>query len=145
MSLPNNIWTGFNQSVLEWTESTWRKQSELLQSKIKKGTDRLVSSLRYRNKKDMGMIVHAGFQFERHGVYLEKGVGGVYHVAPKKSGVVVRKTSGPINRTPQPWLNPVMSEQLPDLTRRVSEGFAKVTGAHISESLEVTVKAKGIN
>ncbi len=140
----NNIWFQFNRRVIEWTRETFDEQSKALQRAIKKGTDRTVSSLQYVNSRDTGMVNYAGFRFEKTAIYIEKGVGGVYKVDPKGSGIVVRKTPGPINRQKAPWLAPVMEKRLALLTELVSEEWAKVVGQTTAETLENTVKLKGI-
>lgn len=143
MAKSKNIWFGFNARLIEWTRETWRQQSQALQSAIKKGTDRTVSSLHFVNSRETGMVNYAGFRFEKTGIYIEKGVGGVYHVNPEGSGIVVRKTPGPINREKRPWLQPVMEQRISELTSIVSEEWAKVVGRNTADALESTVKIKG--
>lgn len=138
-----NIWFSYNRAIESWTRDTWLVQSQLLQASVKKGTDSLVASLRYKNKRDQGMIDYAGFSFDRTGIFIEKGVGGVYKVNPKGSGIVVRTTEGEMNRHPSPWLEPSIDGQLVILTNLVSEEFAKVASG-VGGVLESTVNVKGI-
>jgi hypothetical protein len=141
MALPNkNIWIGLNRAVEAWSLKTWQMQSQHLQAAIKKGTDGLVSSLRRSIGKKDQMVERAGFSFEKSGIYLAKGVGGVYKVNPEGSGIVVRTTDGPFNRHPADWISPVMEEQLPDLTKIVAEQVAKAAGPFISETIEVAAR-----
>jgi hypothetical protein len=112
-----------------------------LQNAIKKGTDETLSSLKYVNGSQDGMVHYAGFRFNRKGIFLEKGVGGVYHV---KSGELKRKTPGPINRVPKPWLKTSFEQQMPKLSAIVSEEFAQITSGTLADALERIVKLKGI-
>jgi hypothetical protein len=140
----NNIWLSYNRAIENWTRNTWLIQSQMLQAAVKNGTDKLVASLGYKNKRDQGMIDYAGFSFDRTGIFIEKGVGGVYKVNPKGSGIVVRTTQGEMNRKPHPWLEPSIDGQLAILTNIVSEEFAKVASG-VGGVLEKTVNVKGIN
>ena len=144
MSKSTNIWNSYNQKVIQWTRETWELQSRALQNAIKKGTDRTVASLQFVNGRDMGMVDYAAFKFERIGIFIEKGVGGVYSIDPEGSGIVTRKTPGEINRQPQPWLQPSIESQMGKLTSIVSEEFAKVASGTIADGLQQTVKIKGL-
>ena len=139
-----NIWFQYNRRVIEWTRETWEIQSQALQNAIKKGTDQTVASLQFVNGRDQGMIDYAAFKFDRTGIWIEKGVGGVYSVNPKGSGIVTRSTPGDINREAHPWLKPSLEKQMDKLTFLVSEEFAKVAGGTLSAGLEKTVKIKGL-
>lgn len=139
-----NIWLRYNQRILNWTRETWELQSQNLQNAIKKGTDETLASLKYVNGRQDGMVHYAGFRFNRKGIFLEKGVGGVYHVNPERSGNVKRKTPGPINRVPKPWLRTSFEQQMPKLSAIVSEEFAELTSGTLADALERIVKLKGI-
>jgi hypothetical protein len=141
MSKNMNIWLRYNQRILNWTKETWDLQSQNLQNAIKNGTDETLASLKYVNARQDGMVHYAGFRFNRKGIFLEKGVGGVYHV---KSGELKRKTPGPINRVPKPWLRTSFEQQMPKLSAIVSEEFAEITSGTLADALERIVKLKGI-
>jgi len=136
----NNIWIGLNRAVEAWSLKTWQLQSENLQRAIKNGTDNLVSSLKYATRKKDQMVESAGFTFEKTGIYLAKGVGGVYKVNPEGSGIVVKTTPGIFNRVPADWISPAMETQLPILTNIVSEEVAKAAGSSIAESISVAAR-----
>jgi len=144
MSKSTNIWLSYNRKVIEWTRETWQLQSQALQNAIKKGTDKTVASLQFVNGRDQGMIDYAAFKFDRIGIFIEKGVGGVYTIDPEGSGIVSRKTPGEINRQPHPWLKPSLEKQIGNLTNIVSEEMAKVASGSIAEGLLQTVKIKGL-
>jgi hypothetical protein len=86
-----------------------------------------------------GMVDYIGFNFERHGVFVHKGVGRGYSV---QGGMVVRKyigetkevksrnknsyslksrPRGVITRKKEEWFNPVLNAVLPGLADRVAE------------------------
>jgi hypothetical protein len=144
MSKSTNIWLSYNRKVIEWTRETWEIASRNLQSSIKNGTDTTITSLMYKNGRDRGLVDYAALTFDRVGIMIEKGVGGVYTINPEGSGIVTRKTPGGINRQPQPWLAPTMEGQLGKLTVTVSEEFAKVLGESVPDSLQKSLKVKGL-
>lgn len=142
-SKSNNIWIGLNRAVDAWSVETWRLQSANLQRVLKSPSDSLLASLKHSTRKVDQMVERAGFTFDKTGIYLAKGVGGVYKVNPEGSGIVVRSSPGPINRKPADWITPVMESQLPILTRTVSIEIAKVASQEIANTIEIA--ARGIN
>jgi hypothetical protein len=144
MSKSANIWIRYNSRIIEWTRETWSIQSRNLQTAIKKGTDKTLSSLQFVNGRDAGMIDYAAFKFERTAIFIEKGVGGVYKIDPEGSGIVRRTTPGELNRKPSPWIGPALDIQMPKLTSIVSNEFSKVVSGTLADALQRSVKLKGI-
>ncbi len=142
-SKSNNVWIGLNRAVEAWSVRTWQLQSENLQRVLKSPSDSLLSSLKHNTRKVDQMVERAGFTFDKTGIYLAKGVGGVYKVNPEGSGIVVRTTPGSINRKAADWITPVMESQLPILTKTVSIEIAKVASKEIASKIEIA--ARGIN
>ena len=94
------------------------------------------------NRADMhfGMVDYIGFNFERHGVFVHKGVGRGYVM---EGGMVIRarkpskqqqqyakdqnraigntRLEGGMNRSPEEWFNPILDAALPGLADKVAE------------------------
>ena len=96
---------------------------------------RLEDSLRSSTRVNYGVISSVSIQFERHGVFVHKGVGRGYHI---QGGVVIRtaKSDAPgegdhsfprnkkdrmVERHPYEWFNPVIDETLPELANKLAE------------------------
>lgn len=80
---------------------------------------KLADSITARIGKRMGVNELVSFSFERHGVFRHKGVGRGYHVV---GGMVVRTAKGPMDtpRTPSPWFNLVLDQQVPILADQIA-------------------------
>ena len=70
-----------------------------------------------------GQADHVGFNFERHGVFVHKGVGRGH---PISGGMVLTSTNyepGKVSkdRKPAEWFNPVLNEALPRLADKIAE------------------------
>ena len=82
---------------------------------------KLSNSIRTQNRKTYGIITGQSFIFERHGVFVHKGVGRGYQM---QGGMVIRtaKSQNPVQqREPFEWFNPVMQQSLPELADKLAE------------------------
>ncbi len=101
---------------------------------------KLKDKISYRAHQDYGQIDGVGFQFQRHGVFVHKGVGRGYVmsggsvVLGRKPGNAVTayakaknraagKTvlSGPVRRRPVEWFNPILDSNVPELADKVAQ------------------------
>ncbi len=67
-----------------------------------------------------GISDGASFRFERHGVFVHKGVGRGYQM---QGGMVVRVAKNPPNprqRVPVDWFNNIVKNNVPELADRVA-------------------------
>lgn len=80
---------------------------------------KLFESISARLSKKMGIIELVSFQFERHGVFVHKGVGRGYRV---NGNAVIRTSKGPMQmpRNPAPWFNIVLDVQVPILADQIA-------------------------
>jgi len=78
---------------------------------------KLYLSVNSRTHKDYGAIDGVGFLFERHGVFVHKGVGRGYHA---DGSVSVKHPSGN-PRHPVEWFNPVVNKHIPELADRLAQ------------------------
>ena len=89
----------------------------------RKGTQtegKLRDSIKSKASKQLGVVELISFSFERHGVFVHKGVGRGYKM---NGSFVVRTAKGsPIrSRVAIPWFNPVLDKFIPELANRVAE------------------------
>jgi hypothetical protein len=81
---------------------------------------KLANSINTKTRKDFGEIDTISFSFERHGVFVHKGVGRGYKMS---SGVVTRTAKGPVTilRKPVDWFNPVLDGYIPELADNIAK------------------------
>jgi hypothetical protein len=81
---------------------------------------KLNPSITAKTKRDAGAVELVSFNFERHGVFIHKGVGRGYVMA---GNFVIRTSKSGSNktRTPKQWFNPVLEAHLPELANRLAE------------------------
>ena len=67
----------------------------------------------------MGVSELVSFSFERHGVFVHKGVGRGYNMT---GGAVIRTTKAAMSapRNPVPWFNAVLDTQIPILADSIA-------------------------
>lgn len=101
---------------------------------------KLQDNLVYKNRYHYGQIESIGYSFERHGVFVHKGVGRGYIVIgntvvrgrrpsnamkkfAKENGREAESMilSGPIRRHPVDWFNTVIEKNVPELADKVAE------------------------
>ena len=82
---------------------------------------KLTASLKSETKQNYGVIDRASLVFERHGIFVHKGVGRGYKMA---GGVVTRtakSVSPAVTRRPVEWFNPIINLMIPELVRDLEE------------------------
>ena len=81
---------------------------------------KLADSIKSRLGKQMGVIELVSFSFERHGVFVHKGVGRGYGL---QGSAVVRTAKNPMvaYRNPVAWFNPILEKHIPELANRIAE------------------------
>lgn len=75
----------------------------------------LADSVNYHSKKADGELERVSIRFERHGIYLEHGVGRGRPVG-----------SAAAERYKKPWLAPVLPAAVQDLADRLAEKYADI-------------------
>jgi hypothetical protein len=81
---------------------------------------KLADSITARIGKKLGVAELVSFSFERHGVFVHKGVGRGYEL---QGNSVIRTAKGGMDtpRIPVPWFNPVLDLQVPLLANSIAE------------------------
>lgn len=83
--------------------------------------EKLVNSLRPSTKQHYGEIDTISFSFERHGIFLHKGVGRGWEMSGK---LVTRTATGKMKgggRNVVEWFNPVIERNAPVLADQIAE------------------------
>lgn len=78
---------------------------------------KLAASIRSKTRQMYGQIDTITFSFERHGVFVHKGVGRGY---PIGGGGVIKNSSGR-GRVAVEWFNPILDSTMPELANRIAE------------------------
>ena len=80
---------------------------------------KLSESIKARIGKKLGVSELVSFSFERHGVFVHKGVGRGYNMT---GGAVIRTTKAAtgLTRNPVPWFNAVLDQQIPILANSIA-------------------------
>lgn len=125
-----------NNLVSRWTSMVQRKLRSGA-AQFVRGKDRSVQrpgrmeyklsdSIKTRTRKTYGITDSASFLFERHGVFVHKGVGrgyklqgGMVHYVGKPKQWYEEEKYPP--RHPAEWFNPVLDESLPELADKIAE------------------------
>ena len=124
---------GFNRVVRAWASKVRRKlrtsarwfadgktESMVTRGKISghvRSEGKLFQSIGTRLKQGSGRYDSASFSFERHGVFVHKGVGRGYPL----SGGFITKTVNPTPRVAVEWFNPVLNLHVPELANKITE------------------------
>jgi hypothetical protein len=95
-----------------------KTQSFVIRGKQMEG--KLSSSIQVKTKREGGAVELVSFSFERHGVFIHKGVGRGYEMS---SGFVIRtaKSGSTAERHPQEWFNPTLDDFIPELANRLAK------------------------
>lgn len=114
-------WTSKVRSSLKTSASQFADGKKGFVMRPGRGEKKLADSIGSSNRKRFGEIESISIKFERHGVFVHRGVGRGY----KKKGlpVVTRFTKDGIktlNRKPVDWFNPIMDKYLPELADRLA-------------------------
>jgi hypothetical protein len=121
-----------NEAVTKWASMVQRRlrDSAIRFSHGKDGTiirpgrseTKLRGSIKGSTSKQYGVIDRASIIFERHGVFVHKGVGRGYHM---QGGTVIRtaklQVPNPRPRTAHEWFNPIIEQSLPKLADKLAE------------------------
>ncbi len=80
---------------------------------------KLSESVKARIGKKLGVSELVSFSFERHGIFVHKGVGKGYEM---QGGVVVRTTKAAtgLTRNPVSWFNPILEKYIPLLANEIA-------------------------
>jgi len=78
---------------------------------------KLAASIRSKTRENLGEIDTITFSFERHGVFVHKGVSRGY---PIRGGGSIKNPSGK-SRVAIEWFNPVLDKDFPELANRIAE------------------------
>ena len=121
-----------NEAVSKWSSMVQRRLRQSLQqfnngknSTVQRPgrSERMLrTSLNSKTKQNYGVIDKVSIQFERHGVFVHKGVGNGYKM---QSGTVIRTAKKPIPN-PRPrvaaeWFNPILDQSLPELADKLAD------------------------
>lgn len=121
-----------NQAVLAWVPKTrskligsarWFSDGKTEPMVIRgKGSNRrneykLAASIRSKTREHSGEIDSVTFSFERHGVFVHKGVGRGY---PIRGRGTIKNPSGK-TRYAVEWFNPILDQTMPELANRIAE------------------------
>jgi len=122
-----------NLVITNWGELVKRslKASTAILKRGKAGTverkghteRKLTDSIRIQTRMTYGVITGLSVVFERHGVFVHRGVGSGYKI---QGGMVVRTANAPAgfvvrDRVPYEWFNPVIEQTLPELADKLAE------------------------
>jgi hypothetical protein len=116
-----------NEGVKKWTADARIELRRNLSGLGVRSSGKLLASIRASAKQNRGVIDRVGFQFERYGVFVEKGVGRGWPISR------VRGQSAAImgGRSPKPWFNNTMESMVPKLADIVKDGMADEAMANI--------------
>jgi len=135
-AIPMEVFEKQDVAITAWAGST-RQKILMSASQFKRGKkgkvqrrskfgvvrdeEKLVRSLKSRIRKQSGIIDSISYRFERHGVFVHKGVGNGYKMI---NGLVVRvaksKTPNPRPRVPVDWFNIVIDTEVPKLANQLA-------------------------
>lgn len=136
-----------NAIVQQWVPKVRKKlvssarwfQDGKTEPMVKRGNrveKKLADSIGSRMKKHLGEIDVITYQFERHGVFVHKGVGRGYRAAG--GGFVIRVAKGEQKapRIAVEWFNPVLDKNIPEL----ADQLAKVNADAALNTARVMIK-----
>jgi len=131
-SLTNTDVQEQNEAVSKWSSMVQRRLRLSLQqfnngknSTVQRPgrSERMLrTSLNSKTKQNYGVIDRVSIQFERHGVFVHKGVGNGYKM---QGGTVIRTAKKPIPnpgpRVAVEWFNPILDQSLPELADKLAD------------------------
>jgi len=127
-------WTSMVQQHLRGAATLFTNGKDGTVHKPGRSEKKLDQSITGKTKKDFGVVDRITFTFERHGVFVHKGVGRGYQM---QGGMVVRTAKSKTTEVRQPaeWFNPVLDQALPELADKLAEinadAVVKATGMMI--------------
>ena len=113
-------WTSMVQQRLRGAATIFSKGKDGTVSKPGRSEKKLEESIIGKTRKDFGIIDRITYSFERHGVFVHKGVGRGYQIS---GGMVQRTAKSKMTEPRQPaeWFNPVLDQSLPELADKLAE------------------------
>lgn len=134
----------YNERVSEWGTRLGVKIRASIQMLTSKGKKDLLKSLRLKTAKWFGEVDKLSYHFDRHGVFVHKGVGRGYVMiggnVHKVKGYQTKasilrmgkrlgrswvnespKSGAELLRNPKPWFNPVVEQNINGLADLVAE------------------------
>ena len=143
-SLTNTEVQEQNEAVSKWSSMVQRRLRQSLQqfnngknSTVQRPgrSERMLrASLFSKTKQNYGVIDRVSIQFERHGVFVHKGVGSGYQM---KGGTMIRNakrlTPDPGPRVAVEWFNPILDQTPPELADKLADlgANAAVNATHM--------------
>ncbi len=106
------------RSSARWFEG--KDKSFVIRGKQKE--TKLHQSINSMTKMDAGMIELVSFKFERHGVFVHKGVGRGY---PISGPGIIKNTTGK-RRVAVEWFNPIIDKHAPELANQLANVNADI-------------------
>ena len=113
------VLNALRSSSLRFTNG--KTQSFVIRDGGKQSEKKLRASLSSKISRNFGVSDYIGFSFERHGVFVHKGVGRGYQ---STNGIVTRTAKNPAKireRQPDEWFNPVIGRYVPELADKIAE------------------------
>lgn len=81
--------------------------------------DKMIDSLKGNVHTFYNMADGVSFKFERHGIFVHKGVGKGYK---SSNGMVTKYSKNPEgSRKPVDWFNPILDKTIPELADQIAE------------------------
>lgn len=143
----------YNLIIERWGYKTRQLLKSRVASLAMKGKGELVKQIQMKTKKDFGEIDRVIYNFPRHGAFLHKGVGRGYIMIGSTvvrgrrmnksrdkntaENSVIRPASGPLNRHPKDWFNPVFAITVPQL----ADMIAKTRADNIFEKSNLKIRS----
>lgn len=87
--------------------------------KNNRAEDKLINSFSLKTHKYYDIIDSLSYKFERHGVFVHKGVGRGYRISGGKVIKYSKNHSG--HREAEEWFNPVLDDKVPELADKIAE------------------------
>lgn len=113
-------WTSMVQQRLRGAATLFSKGKDGAVQKSGRTEKKLEDSIVGKTRKAYGAVDRITYSFERHGVFVHKGVGRGYEI---QSGMVRRIARSKTTevRHPAEWFNPVLDQALPELADKLAE------------------------
>ncbi|NQU84319.1 MAG: hypothetical protein HQ541_01030 [Mariniphaga sp.] len=107
--------TALKGNVMRFSKG--KSQSFVIRGNQKEG--KLLQSIKSTTGRESGEIDKISYQFERHGVFVHKGVGRGYKAT---NGFVIRTATGPVtkSRVSVEWFNPILERLIPELANKLA-------------------------
>ena len=113
-------WTSMVQQRLREAATIFSKGKDGTVQRPGRTEKKLDESIIGKTRRSFGVVDRITYSFERHGVFVHKGVGRGYQM---QGGMVQRIAKSPMTEPRQPaeWFNPVLDQALPELADKLAE------------------------